>query len=54
MIYSLKKNNWLSELGTEQEVDNAICSIMHRWQHGVYLQPVLDELPDVMLFSKRR
>lgn len=48
MIHSLQQDNWLSELGTEQGVSNAIHSIMRRWRHGAYLQPFLDELPEVI------
>jgi acyl carrier protein phosphodiesterase len=48
MIHSLERENWLSNLGTQEGVDKAIHSIMRRWQHGAYLQGFVDELPAVI------
>lgn len=48
MINSLERDNWLSNLGSLDGVERAIRSIMRRWKYGEYLQPFLDDLPQVI------
>jgi len=48
LIESLEQTPWLPNLGELQGVEKALSSIMRRWQHGHYLQPFYDALPNLI------